>query len=162
MNRIHGLALAAALAGTAGAPADARADDAGVLRAFERDRAAHRAAQAEIEREGRIYLVIGRAKPLLADLARGRALIIRTRRAVLAEQPSTPTGASARTAGLESLSRYERGILALRAGVFAREAGRRRESGALVRRASAHFRIGDQAAARARTLFRQAGLSPAT
>ena len=150
------LATACVLLGAA----PAVADDASVLRAWESNDAQFAVLGRQVERATVTFRRTRRAGPLLGALARTRALIIRTRKAVLAEQASTPVGASARLAALHSLSYFERSIRSLSASAVALTRGQPRTALALARRSEAEIARAEQLAERAKAFFRQAGLSP--
>ena len=157
---VGGLLAAVALAGAVAAPA--RADDASVLRAWEANDAAFATLGRQVALGARTLQRTGRAGPLLGALVRTRALIIRTRKAVLAEQASTPTGASARAACLRALGHFERSVVLLYRGTVAGLQGRKRTGLALLNQSEAALKQADVAADQATALFRQAGLSPRT
>jgi hypothetical protein len=136
-------------------PAAARADDAGAERAYKsNDRAA-----AVLERRLLIaystFDLTGRAGPLLEELKRARALIVRTRRSLIAQRASTPIGAAARAAAFRALSLAERGVLAGRAAVLARERGDLAAFRRLRGQADGLASQARQADRRARSLFAQ-------
>ena len=158
-GRIGAAVLASVALAAVGAP-PAQADDASVLRALESNDAAFRALGRQIDAGSRTFRATRRAGPLLGALARTRALIIETRKAVLAEQASTPTGAAARSASLRALGWFERSILSLRGATLATVRGQPRLALTLARRADALGRAAEAAAGQAIALFRQAGLSP--
>jgi hypothetical protein len=115
---------AAALAFVALAfPAAALADDAGAERAYRSNDPAAAVLQRRLLIAYSTFDLTGRAGPLLDELRDARTLIIRTRRALIAERASTPTGAAARAAGFQALSLADRATLTARAAVLARERG---------------------------------------
>ena len=151
-----GLGLAALLG-----PAPAIADDAGAERAYTSSYRAAAALERRLLTAYAAFQLTGRAGPLRNGLAQARTLIVRTRRSLIGQRASTPTGASARGAAFQALSLAERGILAARAAVLARERGEPaafRRLKAQAERLAAQARQADR---RAQALFAQARAAPA-
>lgn len=153
------LALVCGLCLAAAAPA-ARADDAGVLRAGERYDPEWDAVGRQFESAMSTLAREHRPQPLLAVISRWRALIVKTRRAVLGQRSSTPTGSAARAATLRALGRFEQALIALRGGVLARMRGHGATARTLTRRAELRFGQAQIAVDQAIALFRRAGLHP--
>lgn len=156
------LALVAAVAVLTGGwgAAPALADDASVLRAWEGNDAQFAVLGRQVRAGATTLERTRRPGPLLGALVRTRALIIKTRKAVLAERASSPAGASARLAALRSLSYFERSIRSLWAGTVAAVRGERTRANTLLNRSEAELKQADSLADLATSLFRQAGLSP--
>lgn len=162
-RRLAGAGLATLLASLllgAAVAAPARADDAGVLRAWEGNDPAFTVLGRQVAAGARTLERTNRAGPLLGALGRTRALIIRTRRAIVAEPASTPTGAAARAAALRSLGQLERSVVLLYRGTIAGLQGRKTTSLALLKQSEAALKQAEAAAGQAVALFRQAGLRP--
>jgi hypothetical protein len=163
--RIAPRLLAAAVGLAAGlglAPASARADDAGVLRAWETDRPAFQAAGQAVRTAELDFERSGRTAPLLAALGRTRLLIVRTRRAVVAQHASTASGTGARAAVLRSLATFDRSVLTHRASTLAAARGARALAVRLRERADVQLQQAGATARQAVSLFRRAGLHPQT
>jgi hypothetical protein len=151
------VAFAAALVAP---PATARADDAGAERAYTSNDRTASVLERRLLTAYSTFELTGRAAPLLGELRRARALVIRTRRALIAQPASTPTGASARAAAFRALSLTERAALAGRAAVLARERGDAAAFRRLKGRAEGLTGQAREADRRARSLFVQARRPP--
>jgi hypothetical protein len=147
------VAVAAALVVS---PAAARADDAGAERAYKSNDRAAAVLEGRLLTAYSTFDLTGRAGPLLGELNRARALIIRTRRALIAQRASTPTGATARTAAFRALSLTERAVVAGRAAVLARQRGDVAAFRRLKGRAEGLASQAREADRRARSLFAHA------
>ncbi len=154
------VAISMGLLGAGASPA--QADDASVLAAVESHDAAFTVVGRQVAVASQTLARTHRGGPLLGALARTRALIIATRKAVLGQQASTPTGAAARSASIRTLSYFENSIISLYRGTRAAITGHRVTALALSRRAEAQAKLAQAAGDQAVTLFRQAGLSPHT
>lgn len=159
--RLGSATLVCISVGLFGGAAPALADDASVLRAWERNDRQFAALGREAGRAVTTFDRTRRAGPLLGVIARTRALIVKTRNGVIAEQPSTATGGSARLAAVRSLAHFYRSLGALRSRVLASVRGDRRAAMAHGARAEAEAKRSEAQARLAVSLFRQAGLSPA-
>lgn len=156
-------ALVAALAtGLLLAPAGAaRADDAGAERAYRSTDAAATAVQRQLVSAAGTFRRTRQPATMLRLLARARGLIATTRRALIPEKASTPTGSSARAAAFQALGLSERGLVALRAGVLAIARGDDVGGRRLTARADTLLAQAGRADGRARALFASARGVPA-
>jgi hypothetical protein len=139
-------------------PGAALGNDAGVLRAWQSNDRAFTATGAQVRLATVTFERTGQPGPLLTLFARTQTLIVRTRRAMVAQHASTPTGSTARAAALSSLSLFGRSIATQRAATLATARGQRALGVRLADHADDLLDLSDTAAARAITLFRRLGL----
>lgn len=136
----------------------ARADDASVARAYRMQDAASLILQRQAGPAFATFERTGRTGPILGLLSRTRGVVVRTNSAVLGQQASTPTGASARGYGLRALGLLNRAILSLQGGLRASDRGQRILAGRLIARGETQLKYADLADRQARILFAQAGV----
>lgn len=159
VRRRRGAWLAALCTLTLLAPAaPARADDASVARAYRMQDAASLILQRQAGPAFATFERTGRTGPILGLLSRTRAVVVRTNSAVLGQQASTPTGASARGYGLRALGLLNRAILSLQGGLRASDRGQRIVAGRLIARGETQLKYADLADRQARVLFARAGV----
>ena len=152
------LAVACSLTALVAPAAPALADDASVARAYRMQDAASLILQRQAGPAFATFERTGRTGPILGLLSRTRAVVVRTNVAVLREQASTPTGASARGYGLRALGLLNRAILSLQGGLRASDRGQRVLAGRLIARGETQLQYADRADRQARILFGQAGV----
>jgi hypothetical protein len=136
----------------------ARADDASLARAWHSNDAALGVLNRQIASAFATFQRSNRVGRLQGLLARHRAVILRTRRAVLAQQPSTPTGAAARNSALRTLGLSVRRTLADQAGLRAFMRGHRALAARLFARAETLYRYILRAERQTDALLAQAGV----
>jgi hypothetical protein len=146
------LAAAGAVAAGPAAP-PAAADDAAVARAYR----SQDAAGDDLRARGLVAYALfdraGRTGPLLTVSARARTLVVRVRRAVLAQSASTPDGARARALALRAVGLGERALLAADAGLRAHDRGEAVTARRLLARAETLGRYALRDDRRVRALF---------
>lgn len=153
------VALTAALAlAPAGA---ARADDAGAERAYRSTDAAGAAVQRQLVIAASTFRRTRQPAPVLRLLARARGVIATTRRALIAQRASTPSGSSARAAAFQALRLGDSGLVTLRAAVLTIARGDEVGGRRLTTRADSLLAQAGRADGRARALFASARGVPA-